>query len=328
MALASTLGEQVSLRKVSDDDYVSIFNPDRMGNTANIAYGGCTIAAAVNAAYQTVSSDYHAFSIMGNYLGPALTDKELHFKIRRIRDTRTFTSRQVEAVQEQKGEQRLCLILFVEFQRQEPTSLMTYSKPLSQKWTQWQSCLSRDEYAAQLVKQGKVPQKMVDVFQKVFGLMERFWDARSCPESLMTQNLYGMAKNLPTTQDDRPLTSKISGEWARSKSKLINEGEQISALAFYMDGALSFIPLTFSHKFLQDAGACSSLDFAMRIFSNKVNLNEWHLKEMKTIVGAEGRTYSEAQIFDERGNMIASMTQQNILRPPPEKAVKPAKPAL
>jgi acyl-CoA thioesterase II len=325
MALAATLPEQVSLTKVSDDYYVSLFNPDRMGNTANIAYGGCTIGTGVNAAYETVPSDYHCFSIMGNYLGPALIDRKLYCKVRRIRDTRTFVSRQVEVSQEQDdGSHRSCVILFAEFQRQEPSTLLSYSAPPSLQYSLVEGSPTKAENIAQLLNDKKVPQKMVDVFSTVFGLMERFWEGRPVPEAIMSQNLYGMAKTLTTTQDHLPLTSKTSAEWVRSKSKLATEAAQLSALAFYMDGALSFIPLSHSHMFLQDAGACSSLDFALRIFSNKVNLNEWHLKEMKTHNGAEGRTYSEAQMWDEKGNMIASMTQQNIMRPPVKRAAKPS----
>jgi len=67
------------------------------------------------------------------------------------------------------------------------------------------------------------------------------------------------------------------------------------------------------------------LDFALRVFSNDVDFSAWHFKEMKTSVGAEGRTYSEARMWDENGSMVASMTQQSILRPRPAKAVKQAK---
>jgi acyl-CoA thioesterase II len=323
MALAATLPEQISLQKISENYYVSLFNPDKMGNTANIAYGGCTIAVGVNAAYETVSSDYHCFSIMGNYLGPALTDRKFYCHIRRIRDTRTFASRQVEVSQEQDdGTQRPCVILFAEFQRQEATTLLSYSAPPTTQYSSLEASPTKAENIDSLLKDGKVPQKMVDVFETVFGLMERFWETKPAPEAILAQNLYGMAKHLPTTQDHLPLTSKTSAEWVRSKSNLAKEADQISALAFYMDGALSFIPLSYNHMFLQDAGACSSLDFALRIFSNTVDLNDWHLKEMKTHNGAEGRTYSEAQIWDQKGHMIASMTQQCVLRPPAKKSVQ------
>ena len=67
-SFASTLDEQVAVKKVDENEFVSIFNPDKMGNVAKIAYGGCTIAVGVSAAYQTVSSQYHIYTILGNYI--------------------------------------------------------------------------------------------------------------------------------------------------------------------------------------------------------------------------------------------------------------------
>ena len=82
-----------------------------------------------------------------------------------------------------------------------------------------------------------------------------------------------------------------------------------------MDGALSFLPLAHNAMFLDDAGACSSLEFAFRLFDTDLDLTRWHLREMKTVTGGNGRTYSESRLWDSEGNMVANMTQQSILRP-------------
>ena len=92
-----------------------------------------------------------------------------------------------------------------------------------------------------------------------------------------------------------------------------------------MDYALSVVPLAFGSMCLDDAGACSSLDFALRVFSNRVDMNEWHLRQMKTSVGAEGRTYSEGLLWDRERRCVASMTQQCILRVKPGGIVRTEK---
>jgi acyl-CoA thioesterase len=82
-----------------------------------------------------------------------------------------------------------------------------------------------------------------------------------------------------------------------------------------MDGFLSFLPLAHNRMFLDDAAACSSLDFALRLFVVDLKVDDWNLREMKTVCGGNGRTYTEGRLWDQQGKLIASMTQQAVLRP-------------
>jgi acyl-CoA thioesterase len=53
-----------------------------------------------------------------------------------------------------------------------------------------------------------------------------------------------------------------------------------------------------------------------------VDLDKWHLRELKTNVGGGGRTYGESWVWDESGRAVACMTQQSILRPKGDGNVK------
>ena len=115
----------------------------------------------------------------------------------------------------------------------------------------------------------------------------------------------------------------------RALHPLVSQGENMAALGFNMDGGLSFLPLIHGGegKFLDDVGACSSLDFSMRIFQSgeeKMEMDKWKLKERRTIAAAGGRTYSEGRLWDERGMIVASMTQVCILRPKAQAQMKTA----
>ena len=154
----------------------------------------------------------------------------------------------------------------------------------------------------------------------MFHMLLSFFETRPCIGGVSGQNLAGAAKHVETTQDHLPITSKVSAEWQRATQPLPNQDEQAAALAFLMDGGLSFLPLIHDHRFLEDAGACSSLDFALRIFVPVININQWHLKERKVIAADAGRTYSESRLWNQNGGMVASMTQQCILRPKPLRA--------
>jgi acyl-CoA thioesterase II len=236
-----------------------------------------------------------------------------------IRDTRTFATRFVEIGQVQdNGNFRACMTMLADFQTQEPGTMLTYSTPWSKKYPGPSECPTLVDYREDMVRSGKLPQAAAKAHGKTFALMGHSFDSRIIPDSVMHQTLFGMAKHLPTSQDDLPLHSRTSAEWLRVKNSLLRtEADNLCALAFNIDGALSFVPLIHNHLSLPDAGPCSSLDFAIRVFSTKVDLNHWHLKEMKTHHGSNGRTYSEARLWDVEGNLVATMTQMNILRPKP-----------
>ncbi|KAE9963974.1 hypothetical protein BLS_008775 [Venturia inaequalis] len=328
---ASTLAEQVAVKQLLDDEYVSIFHPEKMGNSLDIAFGGCTIATGVSAAYQSVGPQYHAYSISGNYLGPATHDRPIYAKVTKLRDTRTFATRFVEMSQKKDdGTRRKCAVMIADFQIQERASLLEYTTPPTRKYTSVngpavETAPTRDEMNAILVKEGKVTPKQVKDQDIAFALMKRFFITKEVPEGIFSQNLHGFAKNATTTQDHIPFVKKTSGYWARSHETLENEGDQIAGLIWWMDAGLSLLPLAHNHMYIEDAIACSSLDFSLRLFANKIDLSQWLFKEIMTIHGGEGRTYSEARTWDTKGKMVACMTQQSILRP---NAASKAKAAL
>jgi acyl-CoA thioesterase II len=320
---ANTILEHVALDKISENEYVSRFHPGWLGNIAMIAYGGCTLAIGVSAACQTVSDRFHLYSSNGNYLGPAQTDRKYFCKVTRLRDTRTFATRYVEVSQElDDGGRRVCMSMLADFQVQEPGTMLSYSAQPSMQYPGPEEGRTFDEHKVEMVKAGKISQDVADAHSKIFATMSRTFESHVIPQSIFHQTLGGMAKHLPTRQDELPLTSRTTAEWLRSRGSLLKtQSENVAAIAFNIDGALSFLPLVHEHKGLEDAGPCSSLDFAVRIFSNAVDLNQWHLKELKTHHGSNGRTYSEARIWDDKSNLVAVMTQTNILRPkPPPKA--------
>lgn len=314
---------QLSFQQLGPTEWSTRHPPKQMGNPLDIAYGGYALATAAKAACLSVPAGYHIYSMLGNYLGPAYSDRALHANVRVIRQTRTFATRQVEVSQKQDdGERRVCLIAIVDFQVAEPRDVMTYSKTPSKAYPHWTDCPTQAEAYQHLANQGKVSQSMVDHHAKAFSLLRNMYDMRLCPEGIFAQNLYGVAKSLPHTQDDLPLWERSTADWFKSKERMQNETEHITNLTFIIDRAISFLPLSFSHKWFTDVAAVSSLEFALRFFQNDIDVNNWLLSEMKTNVASSGRSFSESWIWDEQGRAVASMSQQSIMRAPKQEKVK------
>lgn len=279
------------------------------------------MSAGVQAACQTVSREYLLYSVTGNFLAPVSTRFKLNCCVRQLRDTKSFATRQVEITQKQSDDStRLCMILLADFHKEGETSLLTYSVSPDRKYSPPEACLSPRQLGEQMVQNGVLTQDKLSRYDTLFGLMARFFETRQTPEGVSARNLNGMAKDQTSDQHHLPLTSKTTADWFRSSSPLHRQSDQYAGLAFMLDAYLSFLPLTHSGMFLEDAAACASLDFAMRIFSSDWNLNDWNLRELKTIAGDDGRTYSEARVWDKSGKLVANMTQQSILRPKKSRA--------
>ena len=311
--MASTIVELVSIRRIDTSRFESIHKPEKMGNLADVAFGGNTLAVAVNAALQNIPPGFFLYSALGNYLGPASTDRTLQCAVHDVRTTKTFATRHVELSQVQKdGKSRLCLFLSADFQAAEPATLLTYSRTPMMSYSTVQDSPTIEENRQDSLERGIVGEKTVRLHKEIFGFCERFIHRRPCPEGLITQNLTGLArKGTPTAQDHLPLPARSSGDYFRSKHPLQTAAEHTVALAFVMDMGM----LALTGVAMDEVRSQSSLEFALRVFTNHLDLNAWCLRELSTVVGGDGRTYNEAQVWDGSGKMLCNMTQQCLLRP-------------
>ncbi|KAF7560226.1 hypothetical protein G7046_g3936 [Stylonectria norvegica] len=315
--MSPTLAQLVAVENLSPGEYVSKFCPIRLGNSMPIAYGGCTIAVAVSAAIATVPSSHLLYSVLGHFHGPASTDLKLYCSVQSTRDTRSFATRRVQIKQKQAdGKSRTCLELLADFHVEEPShDDLTYSAPPRASYAKPEDCPTMKTQQEALEARGSVAKSESKQFSAAFGILDEYFETRVCTNGVSSQNLSGAAKNTVTTQDHRHITAKETADWQKTKAALISRSENFAVLAFVMDGGLSFLPLSHGHLWFDDVAACSTLDFSLRIFTADVKMDEWKLKEKTTSRGGAGRTYTEGRLWDERGHLVASMTQQSIMRP-------------
>ncbi|QKX58754.1 uncharacterized protein TRUGW13939_05881 [Talaromyces rugulosus] len=283
-----TLKQQIAVKPQGPDSYISVIKPTRMGELSATVFGGNILAIAVNAAYQTISTTHHLYSISGHFIRPATTDRNLICKVQRIRNTRTFETRHLQVIQKAAdGSAVLCLIASADFHIEEPRSMVVYAIPP-------RSGPQISHYEP--LRHDPVPERHV-----LYRYIERFTDVQSI--------------SIGGNEEETPATSRISGEKFRVKGPLETEAENMSALAFYLDKGLAYIPANHNGYELSEASACATLDFSLRIFTHKLNLENWHTIEQQTIAAENARAFSEGRVWNDSGHLIASMTQQTILRP-------------
>lgn len=194
-------------------------------------------------------------------------------------------------------------------------------------------------------RSGELPQAAADAVAKTFSAMNAYTVSKLPPEGIWQPAAWGAYKSAQTGQEDRPVPERVGYDWAKIRGSLVDtesreEGSlpisqaaaSASLIVFFLDGALSFSPLSFTNRFLDDAAACASLDFAIRFHREdtllgKPGLSEgqgWFLREIKARESAFERTYNEGVLWEEMGEgedfrAVATMTQACVLKAKPKK---------
>lgn len=194
---------------------------------------------------------------------------------------------------------------------------------------------SMDEYYAMRIREGTADEQVIDMTKKFLGLWYEIFSAVPVPSSMPLQNFTGML-DIETTQDKLPYLDRRSFDWLSMRDKIpsalgtdpVRPTRDVpdmlpiqpviahaASMAFALDGAMPFIPLGLAKKNLIEASAASTLEFATRFNSDILDMNQYHLREIKPIHAGWGRTYNEARLFDTRGRLVATCTQQGVLKP-------------
>ncbi len=205
-----------------------------MGNPADIAYGGCVQALAVQAAFKSVETrndlrNFEIYSVLGNYLGPTLADRKVKLSVTELRSTRSFATRFVIASQLQNdGSERNTFSATIDFtapnkidnsQAGEPFT--RYSRKPRMQYAAPEHLPTMHAIVANKVKEGKVRQADASYFlDTLFALGNKVNTSTLPPQALHSQNALGLDPLAESEQHSLPLTDRFSADWVKSKQDL------------------------------------------------------------------------------------------------------------
>ena len=324
------------------------------------AFGGCTIAFAIAAASASaIPQNFHCFSVLGNFLGPALADRILSSTVTHIRNTRSFCTRYVQVTQRlDDGSTRTVMAVLADFQAldQDAHETFNYSEPPSRVYSGVATALPQSSIAASLLSRGLLtPAAHAAIVAAKPDMRSRSIESLHCPEGVLGQTaglaVSGSQVRIPTSQDMLPMHARTSADWFRSRVRLQSKAQQWGFVAFVVDGPTGWVPLLHDQRGLAEFEAVASLEFALRFFvpaagvagvegvegdgrqnesdagrggserdqagknADHLDCNNWHLREFKSTAASSGRTFYEGKVWDGKGRLVASFTQQDIARP-------------
>lgn len=249
-------------------------------------YGGQVAGQALSAASQTVDATRHVHSLHGYFLRPGDATRPVVYEVERVRDGGTFSTRHVTAIQ--KG--LPIFILSASFHLDEEGFHHQIPMP---------DVMAPEELPSELE-------------------LNRQWSDR-IPEPIRHKMLCRKPIEIrPVTQHDtwdpRP-DEPIKYIWMRADGSL----PDIPALHRYLlayasdFGFLTTSLLPHGVTVWQKDMQVASLDHALW-FHGDLRMDDWLLYAMSSTWAGNGRGFVRGDIFDRQGRLVASSSQEGLIR--------------
>ena len=251
-------------------------------------FGGQVMAQTLVAAYKTVDAEHYAHSFHSYFLRPGNMEKSITFTVDRIRDGKSFTTRSVKAIQDGEA----IFNCSISFQKRENGLEHQINMP---NVPEPETLKSEQEVREEILKELNMKKDDMPMF-----IRQREIEMRPVEK----QNYFKPERMPP-----------FKNTWIKTGGKLPDDQVIQQAFLLYISdmgllgAANNSVGVNFLTKNLQNA----SLDHAMW-FHRKVELEGWFLYTMESPITRNARGFSRGSIFSRDGKLIASCTQEGLIR--------------
>ncbi|MEI6858344.1 MAG: acyl-CoA thioesterase II [Shewanella sp.] len=249
-------------------------------------FGGQVMGQALSAAKQTVSASRQIHSQHSYFLRAGDEKLPIVYDVEVMRDGGSFSARRVKAIQ--KG--RPIFYMTCSFQEVEPGLEHQDNMP---EVPGPDGLLNQQELAMTL--QDKVPQKILEKFMADTPIEMRLVDACN------------------------PMVSKITEPkryvWIRANGEVPKDFSANEYLLAYASDFNFLITAAQPHgvSFLTPGMRMATIDHSMW-FHRPLDLNDWLLYSIDSPSASGGRGFVKGQFFNQKGELVASATQEGLMR--------------
>ena len=249
-------------------------------------YGGQVIGQALVAASRTVSSNRSAHSLHGYFLRAGDTTIPILYKVDRIRDGKSFTTRRVVAVQRGQA----IFTMSISFQIDEGGLSHQFDMP---KVPAPDSLPTEDELRREQAKSW--PKEFQESFSGSSAIQVKPVD----PVDLL---------------NPKP-TQAVQRCWMRCGEPLPDDPRIHQCVLAYLSDWSLLDTASRPHgvSFMQENVQVASLDHAMW-FHRSFRADEWLLYDQDSPSASGARGFNRGLIYNQTGKLVASTTQEGLLR--------------
>ena len=256
-------------------------------------FGGQVMAQTLIAAYKTIDVKHFAHSFHSYFLRPGQMEKPITFTVDRIRDGKSFSTRTVKAIQDGEA----IFNASISFQKEE-------------KGLEHQIKMPDVPKPEDLKSEIENRRALLEKLNMDEGDMPMFLKQREIEMRPVEVQDYFNPKKLPPYKNT----------WIKAEGKLPKDLISQQAFLLYISdmGLLAAANNSVGVNFLTKNFQNASLDHAMW-FHRKIDLNDWFLYSIDSPITRNARGFSRGSIFSKTGDLVASCTQEGLIRIWPEK---------
>ncbi len=250
-------------------------------------FGGQVLGQSLHAAYQTVPKDRIAHSMHGYFILGGDINLPIDYHVDTIRDGRSFTTRRVVAFQKGKA----IFNMAASFHINEKGESHQINMP---------NVLTPDLLLTDLQQAERLQHKDPERFLRIMKAHPQIFEFKPVDKAIYLQ-----------TQNSAP----FAHIWFRIKEKIqVDLSFQHQILAFASDYSL-LLTATLPHRenLLNSKMYYASLDHAIW-FHREYKIDDWLLYVIESPSASNARGFSRGSIFNKKGIMVASVTQEGLMR--------------
>ncbi|MDO5746142.1 MAG: thioesterase family protein [Actinomycetaceae bacterium] len=263
----------------------NIFEADSLPQFRETVYGGQVLGQSLMAAYATIDSQRLVHSLHAYFIRAGNAGKPLEFEVERVRDGRSFSTRRVQAIQNDR-----------------PIFQMMLSFQEAQKG------LEHMDTPPEVPPPEDVPDAL-EIFRHLDNPVAKFLGKTVAFRARhINGNLY---LGDPEVADNTQLL------WLQSRHQLPKGTPQQVHQAFlaYVSDQFMLEPVLRAHKISWRNAqlAIATLDHAMW-FHRPVDVNDWMLFVQRSPSACGGRGMAHTSIYSREGQLIATVAQEGMVR--------------
>jgi acyl-CoA thioesterase-2 len=279
--VATVFEQLMDLRPDGEDRFIAPCAPDRSMRT----YGGQFLAHSLRAAQLTVGDDRLVNSTHSYFLRAGDVDTETVLVVERIRDGRSFSQRQVVALQ--GGNEMF-------------RSLISFHVP--EPGLEWAPPVSHD-----VPEPDEVALTYHDFWETILPPEQRPWPGRARPMDVRYINP-------PTLPDGEPITEPQL-MWMTLREPLgDDQALHDTGLAYLADATLvDHVLLPHGHRWQDQRLTGASLDHAMW-FHRPVRADQWLLYDQRVESTGGARGLASGRFYTRDGHLAVTCMQEGLMR--------------